>query len=170
MTDVNDVDPSHVPASHGNDATHASSPVEPDERFDPGLSGDAVLANPVLRGILMALGWLAVAFGAIGVVVPGWPTTVWLLVAAYFFARSSPRFLRWLLNHRVFGPFVRDIRAGLGISARAKTYAISMIVLFAGGSSIAIGLIRPWIGLIIAVTGAVGIAYIMRMPTRVRNA
>lgn len=135
---------------------------------DPGLDGDAVLANPVLRGILLGLGWIAVAFGAIGVVVPGWPTTVWLLVAAYFFARSSPRFLRWLINHRVFGPFVRDIRAGLGISQRAKTYAISMIVLFAGGSSILVGTRNVWVGLIIALTGLVGILYILRMPTRPR--
>jgi len=166
MSSVNDADLSPEPAPQTEDVSQKEA--TPDH-YDPALAGDSVLANPVLRGILMALGWVAVAFGAIGVVVPGWPTTVWLLVAAYFFARSSPRFLRWLLNHRVFGPFVRDIRAGLGISARAKTYAISMIVLFAGGSSIGVGLVRPWIGVIIAVTGAVGIAYILRMPTRMRT-
>ena len=134
--------------------------------LDPGLENDLVVANPVVRGVLVALGWTAVALGAIGVVLPGWPTTVWLLVAAYFFARSSPRFLRWLVTHRIFGPFVRDIRAGLGLPARAKAFAISMIVLFAGSSSVLVGLARPLIGAVIAVVGGIGIAYILRMPTR----
>lgn len=133
---------------------------------DPALDGGAVVANPVARGVFMALGWISVGLGAVGVVLPGWPTTVWLLIAAFFFARSSPRFYRWLLNHRVFGPIVRDIRAGLGLPMRAKAFAISMIVLFAGGSAILLGLSRVWLGLLVAAVGATGIVYILRMPTR----
>lgn len=125
-----------------------------------------VVANPLLRAVLAALGWISVGLGALGIVLPGWPTTVWLLVAAFFFARSSPRFYRWLLHHRLFGPFVRDIRAGLGLPARAKAFAITMIVLFAGGSSLFLGLQRPWLGLLVAGVGLVGIVYILRMPTR----
>ena len=154
--------------SSASDPTPDDAPQDapPDAPTDPGLEHDRVVANPVVRGVLVALGWTAVALGAIGVVLPGWPTTVWLLVAAYFFARSSPRFLRWLLRHRVFGPLVRDIRAGLGLPARAKAFAISMIVLFAGSSSVLVGLARPWIGVVIAGVGAIGIVFILRMPTR----
>lgn len=133
---------------------------------DPALEGEGVVANPLLRGIFAALGWLCVGLGAIGVVLPGWPTTVWLLVAAFFFARSSPRFYRWLLRHRVFGPIVRDIRAGLGLPARTKIFAISMIVLFAGGSAVYLGWQRPWLGAIVAIVGAIGILYLLRLPTR----
>lgn len=133
---------------------------------DPVLDAGAVVRNPLVRGVLLGLGWLSVGLGALGVVLPGWPTTVWLLIAAFFFARSSPRFYRWLLTHRIFGPIVRDIRAGLGLPLRAKVFAISMIVLFAGGSAVILGLARPWLGLLVAAVGSIGIVYILRMPTR----
>jgi len=152
----------------------AAHPSRPDDapptadaaEHDPVLDTDAVVRNPLVRGVLLGLGWLSVGLGALGVVLPGWPTTVWLLIAAFFFARSSPRFYRWLLTHRIFGPIVRDIRAGLGLPLRAKVFAISMIVLFAGGSAVFLGLARPWLGLLVAAVGAIGIAYILRMPTR----
>jgi uncharacterized membrane protein YbaN (DUF454 family) len=129
---------------------------------------DGVVANPVLRGTLAALGWVCVGLGAIGVVLPGWPTTVWLLIAAFFFARSSPRFYAWLLRHRLFGPLVRDIRAGLGLPLRAKLFVIAMIVLFAGSSAVLLALSRPWIGATVAAVGLIGIVYVARMPTRPR--
>lgn len=151
----------------------ASQPSRPDEVpapdpavDDPVLETDAVVRNPLVRGVLLGLGWISVGLGALGVILPGWPTTVWLLIAAFFFARSSPRFYRWLLTHRIFGPIVRDIRAGLGLPMRAKLFAISMIVLFAGGSAVLLGLSRPWLGLLVASVGAIGIVYILRMPTR----
>jgi uncharacterized membrane protein YbaN (DUF454 family) len=150
------------PSSRPDDAPGAADPPE----HDPVLETDAVVRNPLLRGVLLTFGWISVGLGALGVVLPGWPTTVWLLIAAFFFARSSPRFYRWLLTHRIFGPIVRDIRAGLGLPLRAKVFVISMIVLFAGGSAIALGLVRPWLGVLVAVVGAIGIAYILRMPTR----
>jgi uncharacterized membrane protein YbaN (DUF454 family) len=142
-----------------------SPPLDP-AGDDAILETDAVVRNPLLRGVLLTLGWVSVGLGALGVVLPGWPTTVWLLIAAFFFARSSPRFYRWLLTHRIFGPIVRDIRAGLGLPLRAKVFAISMIVLFAGGSALLLGLARPWLGLLVASVGAIGIVYILRMPTR----
>ena len=132
---------------------------------DPALEPGAVVANPVLRAAFLALGWICVGLGAIGVVLPGWPTTVWLLVAAFFFARSSPRFYRWLLSHPLFGPIVRDVRAGLGLPARVKAFAISMIVLFAGGSTVLLSS-RPWLSVLVAALGATGVVYLLRMPTR----
>ena len=44
------------------------------------------------------MGWVAVAVGAVGIVVPGLPTTVFFIIAASCFARSSPRFERWVLG------------------------------------------------------------------------
>ena len=51
------------------------------------------------RWCLMALGWLAFATGIVGIVLPLLPTTPFMLLAAALFARSSPRFHRWLLAH-----------------------------------------------------------------------
>lgn len=72
------------------------------------------------RIVLACVGWSAVACAFIGVFVPGMPTTVFVLVAAYCFARSSPRFAVWLANHRWFGPTVRRFERHGGMSARAK--------------------------------------------------
>jgi hypothetical protein len=124
-----------------------------------------IVANPLLRVAFQGLGWIAVGLGAIGVVLPGWPTTVWLLVAAFFFARSSPRFYRWLLNHRVFGPVVRDVRSGRGLPVGTKVFAVSMITLFAGSSSIWL-LTRSWVGGVVAAVGLIGIVWVLRQPTK----
>jgi uncharacterized membrane protein YbaN (DUF454 family) len=80
----------------------------------------------------LAIGWLCVVSGAIGVVLPGWPTTIWIILATYFFARSSPRFYNWLMNHRIFGPLIRDWRDGKGMTARTKKMAVGTIVVTIG--------------------------------------
>ena len=72
--------------------------------------------------------------GFVGAFLPVMPTTVFLLLAAFFFARSSPRFYAWLLNNHTFGPFIRDWRAGLGMPLRAKILAVTLIVLTIGSS------------------------------------
>jgi hypothetical protein len=134
-------------------------------REDPSREAGGVVANPLLRAAFQGLGWLAVGLGAIGVVLPGWPTTVWLLVAAFFFARSSPRFYRWLLQHRVFGPVVRDVRSGRGLPVATKVFAVSMITVFAGSSSIWL-LTRSWLGGLVALVGLIGIVWVVRQPTK----
>lgn len=119
-----------------------------------------------VRWAWFALGWVAVGLGGIGIVVPGLPTTVFFIVAASAFARSSPRFEAWVLGLRGVGPMVRDHRAGLGMPRRAKAVAVSMIVLFAGGSAVLTG---GKVGAVIALAGAVGIWYVLvRVPTRER--
>jgi uncharacterized membrane protein YbaN (DUF454 family) len=89
----------------------------------------AVVKNPILRMVLMALGWLWVAIAFIGVVVPGLPTTGPILLAAFFFSKSSDRFDNWLVTNRIFGGIVRDWRAGNGFTVRAKATAVAAIVL-----------------------------------------
>ena len=62
------------------------------------------------RRVLLVLGSTFVAIGAIGIVLPGLPGTVFLSLAAACFARSSPRFEAWLLEHPRLGPPVRQWR------------------------------------------------------------
>ena len=72
----------------------------------------------------MGLGWSAVALAIAGAILPGLPTTVFVLAASYCFSRSSPRFERWLLHNRWFGPTLeRFARAG-GMPRSAKRTAL----------------------------------------------
>jgi uncharacterized membrane protein YbaN (DUF454 family) len=112
-----------------------------------------------------ALGWLAVGVGAVGIVVPGLPTTGFFVLAAACFARSSPRFERWVLNLPKIGPLVRDHRAGLGMPRRAKVVAITMMLTACGLSSLVVGSVA--IAAVVLAAGAVGTWYVgWRVPTR----
>ena len=93
------------------------------------LSFVAVVKNPVLRVVLLAFGWFWVAVAFVGVVIPGLPTTGPILLAAFFFSKSSERIDRWLVTNRLFGGIVRDWRAGVGFTARAKTIAVAAIAM-----------------------------------------
>ncbi len=120
------------------------------------------------RWVWFAIGWVAVGLGSLGIIVPGLPTTVFFIVAASCFARSSPRFERWVLDLPRVGPMVRDYRAGLGMPRRAKQWAVAMIVLFAGLSTV-LALDAPLVAATIAVLGAIGIWYVVwRVPTKER--
>lgn len=72
-------------------------------------------------------GGLALAIGIAGIVLPLVPTTPLLLLAAFCFARSSPRVEMWLIEHPRLGPPIRDWRAEGAISSRAKTLAMIAI-------------------------------------------
>lgn len=75
----------------------------------------------------IAVGWLAVGLGLIGVVLPGLPTTPFMLVAAYSFSKGSPRLRNWLLDHATFGPPIHDWEDRGAISRRAKILAVVMM-------------------------------------------
>jgi uncharacterized membrane protein YbaN (DUF454 family) len=113
----------------------------------------------------LALGWIAVALGGLGIVVPGLPTTGFFVLAAACFARSSPRFERWVLSLPKIGPMVRDYRAGLGMPRRAKVLAIGMMLAACVLSSWALG---SWpAAAVILGAGAIGTWYVgWRIPTR----
>ncbi|MGH9155692.1 MAG: YbaN family protein [Acidimicrobiales bacterium] len=123
-----------------------------------------------VRWMWLAIGWVSVGLGGLGVVVPGLPTTGFFVLAASCFARSSPRFERWVLSLPAIGPLVRDHRAGLGMPRKAKVMAISMMVV-AVGASAAFGLRSPWLRGVVLAAGAVGVWYVgWRIPTQKRVA
>ena len=116
------------------------------------------------RAAFLTVGCLAVVLGTIGIVVPGLPTTGFFVLAAACFARSSPRFERWVLDLPTVGPMVRDYRAGLGMPRRAKVIAITMMVAACSLSAWAVGV--P-VGVAILLAGAIGTWYVgWRVPTR----
>ena len=112
----------------------------------------------------MLLGLVSVAVGAIGIVVPGLPTTVFFIIAAACFAKSNPRLEQWVLGLPRIGPAVQRYRDGLGMPLRAKYWAIGMIVVFTSISIVVVDIVAFRIG--IAVVAAIGVWYVgKRVPT-----
>ncbi|SFD96751.1 YbaN family protein [Massilia yuzhufengensis] len=72
-------------------------------------------------------GALAVLLGILGIFLPLLPTTPFLLLASWCFARGSERLHRWLLSHRVFGEYLRNFEAGRGIPLTAKIVATVLL-------------------------------------------
>lgn len=111
----------------------------------------------------MGLGFGFVGLGGLGVVLPGLPTTPFMLLAAWMFSKSSPRFHAWLWHHRVFGPYVRDWARHRVIPMKAKLLSTGVMAL---GMGIMVVQQVPWaasgpaIGLC-----AVGSLFIWRCPS-----
>ena len=123
-----------------------------------------VSKNALVRFVWLVLGLLFTGLGFLGYVLPGLPGTVFILVAVYFFARSSPRFYNFLLNNRVFGGLIRDWRAGLGLPLRAKVLAVTLIVLSIGSSLLFIDVLT--IRLLLVLCGVGVSAYLLTRPTK----
>lgn len=96
------------------------------------------------------------------------PTTPFLLLAAACFLRGSPRLHAWMMSNRVFGSYLREYRAGLGIPATTKASAIGLLWLGIGlsiGLWVEVMLLRLSLLLIaIAVT-----VHILLIPTKRRS-
>ena len=82
-----------------------------------------------IKILWLLAGLASVAIGAIGVVVPLLPTTPFLLVAAFAFARSSTRLNRWLREHRSFGPLIENWHREGSIDRKVKRTAIIVILI-----------------------------------------
>ncbi|WP_051603303.1 YbaN family protein [Simplicispira psychrophila] len=85
-----------------------------------------------LRWLLLAGAVLCLALGVIGIFVPGLPTTVFILMAAWAAARSSPRLHTWLWYHPLFGTMLRHWAHGGCVNRRAKWSATILMTLCAG--------------------------------------
>ncbi|MBR1645002.1 MAG: YbaN family protein [Bacteroidales bacterium] len=76
--------------------------------------------------LYIALGLVAVGLGALGVVVPGLPTTPFLLLASWLFYRSSPRLQQWLLDSWL-GKYIRNYHRRGGMTHTQKAGAVGIM-------------------------------------------
>ncbi|HOC18828.1 MAG TPA: YbaN family protein [Vicinamibacterales bacterium] len=118
----------------------------------------------VRRVLFTATGFAATGLGVLGIILPLMPATPFLLLAAYFFSRSSPRFHRWLLTNRVFGSYIENYRSGRGLSLTEKVVTIATLwIALAITAATAVGV---WWGRALLLAVAIGVTtHLLRLPT-----
>lgn len=124
----------------------------------------ALAKTRTMRAVYFLLGILMLALGVIGAFLPLMPTTIFLILAAWCFSKSSSRLEAWLLGHPVFGRTILDWRTHGAIAPRAKAMACAGMalgyVLFWLGA-------RPglWLALLVAVVLGACAAYVLTRPS-----
>jgi uncharacterized membrane protein YbaN (DUF454 family) len=103
----------------------------------------------IRKAVLIFAGTVCVALGVLGMFLPLLPTTVFLLMAAYCYSRSSDRFHGWLVNNRWLGGYIRNYKSGQGVSLRQKVTTISILWVSIGFSIWMLG--GFWITLLLLV-------------------
>lgn len=117
-----------------------------------------------MKLILVTLALLSLSMGVIGIVVPGMPTTVFLLMSAGLLVKSNERLYNWLMNHKVLGKFIKDYIEHKAMPKRAKIMAIVMMTTMVTLS--VVFFIQPLvIRIIVALAGVIGFIAIMKVPT-----
>lgn len=109
-------------AISGTPNTDRSEPTAPGTRARPrSVSG-------VRRFLYVCAGLVCVGLAYLGAVLPGLPTTPWVLLASYLFSRSSPRLERWLKRSPLFGRLLRDWDEHGGIRRPVKVFVVCLVV------------------------------------------
>ena len=124
--------------------------------------------SKTVRTLLIIAGTVCVALAFFGVLIPVFPTTVFLLLAAAAYARSSERFYTWLTTNRVFGDYIRNYREGRGIRLRHKL--LTMLLLWGMIGTSAIFFVDTyWVKLILLAV-AIGVSiHILTIKTAVES-
>lgn len=116
------------------------------------------------RWAFAGIGVASVGLGWLGVFVPGLPTTIFLIIASYCFARSCPWLEDRLVRIPLFAPYMKVLDEGRGMSRRAVVSAlvsmwssvgVSLTILFAAGR------LRPWIAAIVVLAALAGTGMIL---------
>jgi uncharacterized protein len=115
--------------------------------------------NPLLKWV----GHFFVGLGFVGIVVPIMPGTVFFIIAAYFYARSSKKFYNWLMDHKFIGPHIKNYQAGK-ITFKGKLISIGSMTF---AVLMSIFLIKPpiWVTITLLVTNLAVAIYILRFRT-----
>ncbi|EGL53687.1 MAG TPA: DUF454 domain-containing protein [Methylophaga aminisulfidivorans] len=112
--------------------------------------------------VLICLGWMFVALGIIGVILPLMPTTIFLILALACFAESSPRFHQMLLNHKWFGPPLRQWQQTHSMRRDIKKKAY-LIIILSFAISIAAVWGRLWLQVMLFTIGLILLACLSRV-------
>lgn len=105
-------------------------------------------AYSLRRATLFAAGSLSLVLGVIGIFLPLLPTTCFLLLSGWCFARSSPRMYEWLHHNPMFGKYLREYRDDKVIPPRLRLVTLATLWLALAFSAVLVST-RPWIVLLL---------------------
>jgi Uncharacterized protein conserved in bacteria len=120
------------------------------------------------RILLISLGWLAIVLGTLGIVLPLLPTTPFVLLAAWCFARSSPRFHHWLLWRSPFGRYIRHWQQHRAMPPGAKGRAMLLIIVSFAVSIYVVDML--WVRIMLGVMLCALLLFMWRIPVVAENA
>ena len=123
------------------------------------------VAGRLQRSLLVVAGVISLGLAVAGAVLPGLPTTPFVLLAAGCFAKSSPRLHAWLLAHRWLGPMVRDWETHHTLPLKVKWLATAMMSIMVSLSAWHLWP-RPWLSAVVIAAGLLGAWVVWRIPTR----
>lgn len=116
------------------------------------------------RWLFLTAGILLVGLAAVGVVLPLLPTTPLLLLAAWCFARSSDKCHRWLMEHRLFGPVIKNWHENKCMPKKAKAIAIASILVF-GTYAVGFAIDNTAVRIVGTVFLLIGLISVLRIKT-----
>lgn len=125
------------------------------------IQGEFTYVTGVRRLIYQALGWASVGMAIVGAILPGIPAAPFVILAGYFFIRSSPEAHQWLRRSRWFGGILRDWETHHGIRRSIRNFAVALI-----GGSMALVLLMGLPSLLtisIVACQVIGLAIVLRL-------
>lgn len=109
----------------------------------------------MIKIIYIFLGCLSVFLGVLGIIIPGLPTTPFLLLAAWFFLRSNNKLHKLLINNNILGNYIRKYENNKAISIRTKIYSIAIMWVMISLSTIFL-IESNFIKVIVLIVGLIG--------------
>ena len=117
------------------------------------------------KQLFIILGFICVALGVLGIFLPVLPTTPFLLLAAWLFAKSSDNLYNKLLENKYVGSYIKNFREHRSIPMPTKIFAISMIWVSIG-ISVVFAVKMLWVKIVLVSIAAIVTAYILSFKTK----
>ena len=118
----------------------------------------------MLKPILIILGTLSLIIGIIGIVIPGLPTTPFLLLTAGLYLKSSDRLYNALISNKILGKYILKYRKNKGIALKTKIYSITIMWFMISLSAFAF-FDNMIVRIILFIVGGIGTFVMLRIPT-----
>lgn len=115
-----------------------------------------------VRFLYLLCGWVAIALGVLGIALPVLPTTPFILLAAWCFAKGSPRCHQWLRSNRYFGQMVQDWERQKGLRRRYRRRAVAMMLVTFSISLIVVP--KIWLKIMLVGILVSVLIYLYRLP------
>ena len=114
------------------------------------------------RYLFNFMGLAMVTLGVIGLFLPVFPTTPFLIAAAWSFSRGNPRYAKWLREHAVFGPIIINWEQHRCVAASVKYLAMSMMLLGLGVAWLTLA--NSWVKLCCVIIVCLGCIVMLKIP------